>query len=120
MRTAPTHAAGITCDGCGAAPLVGYRYKCRDCANHDVCETCYDDWCSGKVKNGLGKQTISNKKEDHRFQLHKDKQFSSLVKKADGTTEKGEKQARVKPNEPCSCGSGKKFKKCCMGNTICG
>ena len=23
--------------------------------------------------------------------------------------------AKVKPNEPCPCGSGKKYKKCCMG-----
>ena len=23
---------------------------------------------------------------------------------------------KVMPNDPCPCGSGKKFKKCCMGN----
>ena len=23
---------GITCDGCGAVPLVGYRYKCKQAA----------------------------------------------------------------------------------------
>ena len=27
---------GITCDGCGASPIVGYRYRCKSCANHDV------------------------------------------------------------------------------------
>ena len=27
--------AGITCDGCGVA-IIGYRYKCKDCSNHDV------------------------------------------------------------------------------------
>ena len=104
---------GITCDGCGAGPIVGYRYRCKDCANHDVCETCYDSYLAGKVTNGLGKQVVSLKAEDHRFELHKDKQFSALVKKADGSTEKAEKQPKIKPNDPCPCGSGKKFKKCC-------
>jgi hypothetical protein len=102
---------GITCDGCGLGPIVGYRYKCKDCPNHDVCETCYDSWAAGKMTNGLGKQTISAKAEDHRFVLHKDKSFSSLVKKAPGETLK--KEAKTKPNEPCPCSSGKKFKKCC-------
>lgn len=57
---------GITCDGCGAVPIVGYRYKCKDCANHDICETCYDAWAGGKMTNGLGKQVVSLKAEDHR------------------------------------------------------
>lgn len=103
---------GITCDGCGVAPIVGYRYHCKDCPNHDVCENCYDDWQNGKMTNGLGKQVISLKQEDHRLVVHKDKNFCSLVKKsATGTTEA--KAAKVKPNEPCTCGSGKKYKKCC-------
>ena len=92
----PWFAAGITCDGCGCGPIVGYRYRCRDCANHDVCENCYDSWAAGKVTNGLGKQVVSLKAEDHRFELHKDKQFSSLVKKADGGMEKAEKQPKLK------------------------
>ena len=105
--------AGITCDGCASA-IVGYRYKCKDCANHDVCETCYDQWVAGKVTNSFGKQTISLKPEDHRLCLHKDKNFSSLVKKPDGDKTLTEKKvAKTKPNDPCTCGSGKKYKKCC-------
>ena len=51
---------GITCDGCGVGPIVGYRYKCKSCPNHDVCESCYDNLkIAGKVENGLGKQVIS-------------------------------------------------------------
>ena len=101
------------CDGCGVSPVVGYRYKCKDCANHDICENCYDAWKGGKVTNGLGKQVISPKPEDHRFKLHKDKAFSSLIKgdqKDDVAAPKGPK---CKPNEPCPCGSSIKFKKCC-------
>lgn len=101
---------GITCDGCGVA-IVGYRYKCKDCPNHDVCETCYDSHQRGVVTNNLGKQVISSKPEDHRFVLYKDKSFQPLVKKAAGLTEA--KSAKTKPNDPCPCGSGKKYKKCC-------
>ena len=48
----------ITCDGCGASPIVGYRYRCKQCPNHDVCENCYDLWAGGKgaMENGLKKQ----------------------------------------------------------------
>lgn len=105
---------GITCDGCGVGPIVGYRYHCKSCPNHDVCENCFDaSKRGGKVENGLGKQVISSNAADHKFELHKDKAFSSLVKsdKIHGPTEK--KAAKLKPNDPCSCGSSKKYKKCC-------
>ena len=105
--------AGITCDGCGAGPIVGYRYKCKDCPNHDICEHCYDQWAAGKMTNGLGKQVISTKAEDHRFELHKDKSFSPLVKKAGSGGATAPKATKIKPNDPCHCGSGKKYKKCC-------
>jgi len=31
----------ITCDGCGMSPLVGPRYKCRDCDDFDYCRSCH-------------------------------------------------------------------------------
>ena len=109
---------GITCDGCGIA-VVGYRYKCKDCPNHDVCESCYDEWTKGKMTNGLGKQAISNKPSDHRLVLHKDKNFSPLVKKADAPAGLTAKKAdKTKPNDPCPCGSGKKYKKCCAVKAV--
>jgi hypothetical protein len=40
-----THTS-ITCDGCGVCPLEGYRYHCGTCANHDLCEDCYNHFDS--------------------------------------------------------------------------
>jgi len=36
----PTH-WGVTCDGCGAFPIQGPRFKCQSCADYDLCERCY-------------------------------------------------------------------------------
>jgi hypothetical protein len=31
---------GVMCDGCGAAPICGARFKCAVCHNFDLCEKC--------------------------------------------------------------------------------
>jgi hypothetical protein len=31
---------GVTCDSCGASPIVGIRYKCGTCPNFDLCQIC--------------------------------------------------------------------------------
>ncbi|KAF2732655.1 hypothetical protein EJ04DRAFT_607357 [Polyplosphaeria fusca] len=36
---AETHTA-TTCTGCASSPLLGLRWRCRSCADHDVCEPC--------------------------------------------------------------------------------
>ena len=106
---------GISCDGCGAAsPLVGYRYKCSKCPNHDVCEQCFDAWAGGTgvMTNELNQQKLSSDPKDHVFKVYKDKSFKGLVKSGGGPTLAAAK--KTKPNDPCTCGSGKKFKKCCL------
>ena len=35
----PVH-MNVTCDGCGAYPICGIRYKCAICPNFDFCEKC--------------------------------------------------------------------------------
>ena len=61
------------------------------------------------MANGLAQQTISLDPADHEFFVHKERGFKPLVKQQ-GPTAKSEKKA--KPNDPCPCGSGKKYKQC--------
>jgi len=106
---------GITCDGCATVPIFGYRYLCKTCASHDICESCYDLWAGGTgvMPNGLAKQTLSTAAADHSFKMFKDKTFKSVVKGGGGGATEA-KAPKLKPNDTCNCGSGKKYKKCCM------
>jgi len=87
---------GITCDGCGAVPIIGYRFRCKNCPNHDICEACHERWDNGKgsMANGLAKQQISLDPKDHDFFIHKERGFKPLVKTA-GPTQKSEKKLKV-------------------------
>ena len=29
-----------TCQGCKTTPIIGIRYKCLECINFNLCETC--------------------------------------------------------------------------------
>ncbi|XP_034474089.1 protein ref(2)P [Drosophila innubila] len=31
---------GVECDSCGVAPMIGFRYKCVQCPNFDLCQVC--------------------------------------------------------------------------------
>jgi len=31
---------GVVCDGCGASPIIGVRYKCSVCKDFDYCQLC--------------------------------------------------------------------------------
>jgi len=57
---------GIGCDSCGAYPIRGKRYKCKDCTEligFDLCETCYNS--SSKLPGRFNQQHTP----DHRMEL---------------------------------------------------
>merc|ERR1740117_1327079 len=60
----------ITCDGCGTVPLVGYRWRCKQCKNHDLCDTCHEEFKGGKLPQTTDQMRcnpVSSKVEDHPF-----------------------------------------------------
>lgn len=84
-------------------------------ANHDLCDACYETFKNGKLLHVNGRRNpVSAKLADHEFcVLAEPGVFEPLVKGAgagEGPTKKSAK--KLKPNDPCSCGSGKKYKKC--------
>jgi preprotein translocase subunit SecA len=105
----------ITCDGCGTVPIVGYRWRCRSCKNHDLCDICYESFKGGKLPQSVDQQRcnpVSPRVEDHEFFAYAEQGSFSGMKGASGAPKV--KTKKTKPNEPCPCGSGKKYKKCCM------
>jgi len=45
---------GVVCDGCGATPISGPRYKCSVCPDYDLCESCEEK----KVHSATGHPLI--------------------------------------------------------------
>ena len=41
----------VICDGCKMAPIIGKRYKCKECKDFDFCEKCYE---KNKLTHGHG------------------------------------------------------------------
>ena len=108
---------GITCDGCSCAPITGFRWKCKNCKNHDICDTCHEIF----LKEGrlvmdpemVRLNKVSSKPEDHEFAVYTEAGVFQRMSGAGGAaaaTEKKEKKA--KPNDPCPGGCGQKVKKC--------
>ena len=84
-------------------------------AETDLCEACHATFLSGTLPHNNPKNPLSRLAEDHAFDPFVDptgKQFQPL-KKVSTTTATVAKGPKVKPNDKCPCGSGKKYKKCC-------
>ncbi|XP_010934264.2 E3 ubiquitin-protein ligase PRT1 [Elaeis guineensis] len=57
---------GVGCDSCGMYPIIGKRYKCKDCREaigFDLCEACYNT--SSKLPGRFNQQHTP----DHKFEL---------------------------------------------------
>eukprot|EP00755_Sulcionema_specki_P005857 Sspe_Gene.33940::Locus_16516_Transcript_1_1_Confidence_1.000_Length_641::g.33940::m.33940 len=59
-----TH-VGITCDGCGAVPVVGFRWHCKNCKNHDLCDTCHSSWKGGVLPHNNKANPVSTVAAHH-------------------------------------------------------
>jgi len=64
-----------------------------------------------RLPNGFP-TTVREKKE---FDERQERNIQAFAKNAGITIGKKKTGPKVKPNEPCPCGSGKKYKKCCEG-----
>ncbi len=75
-----TH-VGITCDACGG-PVMGHRFNCAECRNHDLCSTCWE----AEMRSGVVKQApqlarvnkISLKFPDHKYKCIAGDGFKSI------------------------------------------
>ena len=57
---------------------------------------------------------ITNEKEMRKFiALHNMQQLAKLERDKSKTSQTKSKKYKVGRNDPCPCGSGKKYKKCC-------
>ena len=98
---------------CNVKPIVGFRYKCKHCANHDFCEECYAAWQKGTLKHVNARNPVSKRVADHVWEAFVDpKAFKTAVENVKKELPKTAAN-KTKPNDPCPCGKPKKYKKCC-------
>ncbi|XWS09130.1 hypothetical protein CRYUN_Cryun40dG0059600 [Craigia yunnanensis] len=66
----------VACDFCGMSPIVGERYKCKDCVEKmgfDLCESCYN--APAKIPGRFNQQH----KPEHEFEVVQPLSISDLI-----------------------------------------
>ncbi|URE39394.1 Zinc finger, ZZ type [Musa troglodytarum] len=67
---------GVGCDSCGIYPIVGKRYKCKDCKEaigFDLCEACYNS--TSKLPGRFNQQHTP----DHTFELDDSQMLRNIL-----------------------------------------
>lgn len=86
--------SGVCCDGCEANPIVGARWKCENCGDFDLCETCYAEFLESG-KHHVKRHTFKRRKGSRR-KLRKGNEiqlilnFKDFGDAADGPLKSGE------------------------------
>lgn len=71
---------GVTCDHCDATPIIGFRYKCLECEDYDLCAACESKMVhaehmmmrsSGEIRNIDTKFHHSKKRHGHNHHAKK-------------------------------------------------
>ncbi|XVF38024.1 hypothetical protein REPUB_Repub20aG0062200 [Reevesia pubescens] len=66
FRNGPKVHVGVGCDFCGMSPIIGERYKCKDCEEKigfDLCESCY------KAPANITGRFNQQHKPEHEFEI---------------------------------------------------
>lgn len=48
INRAPKH-TNVSCDSCNVSPIIGVRYKCSTCPDHDLCSACMDEYDRARI-----------------------------------------------------------------------
>ncbi|CAA0823877.1 E3 ubiquitin-protein ligase PRT1 [Striga hermonthica] len=67
---------GVGCDSCGMYPIIGDRYRCKDCVEqigYDLCRDCYTT--SSKLPGRFNQQHTS----DHQFEIMKSNPMHNIM-----------------------------------------
>ena len=103
-------------------------YKCfgfRKQAWHEECAKCsYLSFCAGDCQKNRAEKGITKGAQSYlckgwkQFYNHSLPEFKKLAEKISSKRQYLKNEAQIKKvpgrNDPCSCGSGKKYKKCCL------
>lgn len=102
----------FSCDECKCEPIVGFRWNCTKLKDYDICTECLKEMKPTETYTRKNHTGQTRKVTTADFSIAKDKGFTPTD--ADGKAKEVVKDAKkAKPNDPCPCGSTKKYKKCC-------
>ena len=62
--TNPARHVGVSCDSCGEEPIVRARYKCRGCADYDLCHKCYFDHAHAETEHSFNLYFAKGEEEE--------------------------------------------------------
>ena len=84
-------------DGCGQEPMMGFRWKCVYCKNHDLLAIPVTAFLNGKLLHNNRRQTLSSDL-DHEFNVYTEK---ALIRANDEIA--GEEKGKQEKENQAEC-----------------